>query len=450
MKTSLLNTIKKNIPKKSTVILAFSGGPDSVYLFHMLKKASIKHPFKIILAHLNHKIRGKDSDMDEKFCRLFAKKNNLEIEIGRKNILLEKGNIEENARKRRYEFLFNKAKKHKAQLVITAHHLDDNIETFLMNFLRGTGLKGLSGIQKKSANLFRPLLETSKEEILNYLKKHSIKFRTDKTNFDSEYTRNNIRKNVIPTLRKIQPALNEVFTRNLETLSQTQEFIDYQAEKWIKENTENLPLISIKKFKREDFFMQKIILKRLFNLYHKTNEGLTKEMIQRAQKIINNGKTGKKTSFGNKTYIVLNNENFEIIEQKTGKPISRKKLIIPGKTEHTYGAICAALCNKIPNNLSKGIYIDYSKCNFPLYVRGKKNGDKFIKIGMEGQQKLQDFLVNKKIPQQNRKMIPIIVDKNDKIIAIGSFSISDAHKVTKSTKKIISLSFKASLENKRK
>jgi len=441
MNTKIFKNIVDNIRPKSTVILAFSGGPDSVYLFHQLLEAKKKVSFKIILAHLNHKLRGKESDKDEKFCLIFAKESNTPIEIEKKNIAAIKGNLEDNARKSRYVFLEKVRQKYKADFILTAHHLDDNMETFLMNFLRGSGLKGLSGMQIKSFNILRPLLGITKDEILKYLKENHISFCTDKTNFDDSYTRNNIRKNIVPLLKKIQPSLKDVFLRNWETLSETQQFIDREAEKWIRTNMRIRYKVPIEKFKNVDRFMQAVIIKNLFNLYHQTNDNLSKDMVERARKIINEEKTGKNVPFGKNTLLIINYDSFEITPKNKQKQLTRKKLKIPGETEYSNIKISLKIIKKTPKNLSKNIYLDYSKCDFPLYVRGKKDGDKFRNIGMKGTQKLQDFFVNKKIPNNKRGLIPLIVDKNDEIIAVGSMAVSDLHKITANTKKIISVSF---------
>jgi len=441
MNTNILKHIVENIRPKSTVILAFSGGPDSVYLFHQLLEAKKKLSFKIVLAHLNHKLRDKESEADENFCLMFAKNNNTPIEIEEKNISIIKGNLEDNARKFRYIFFEKIRQKYKADFILTAHHLDDNIETFLMNFLRGSGLKGLCGMQIKSAKILRPLLEITKNEILKYLEENCIKFRTDKTNFDDSYTRNNIRKNIVPLLKKIQPSLKDVFLRNWETLSETQRFVDKEAEKWILKNMKKQYKVPIKTFKNVDKFMQTVIIKNLFNLYHKTNDNLSKDMVERAQKIINEEKTGKNVPFGKNTLLIINYDSLEITPRNKQKQLVRKKLKIPGETTYSNIKISSKLLKKTPENLSKDIYIDYLKCDLPLYVRGKKDGDKFKNIGMKGTQKLQDFFVNKKIPHNKRDFIPLIVDKNDKIIAIGNMTVSDLYKITANTKKIIAVSF---------
>lgn len=450
MKNNIFKNIKENIPKRSTVILAFSGGPDSVYLFNQLEKAQTQYPFKLILAHFNHQLRGKDSELDEKFCISFAKKHDVAIEIGTKNIKKIKGNTEDIARKYRYEFLNSIAKKHKAKFILTAHHLDDNIETFLINFLRGTGLKGLTCMQFKSNNIFRPLLEISKEEILEYLQKNSIKYRIDKSNFDDSYTRNNIRKNIVPNLKKLQPSLNNIFLRNWEVLSETQDFLDTKATNWISKEFKKNKIISLKNFNSLEKFFQKLILKTLYNNYHKTIENISNSTIQRAQKMINEEKTGKKCPFGYKTEIIINSNSFEIINKSRNRSIKRKKISIPGNTKFEYGEISIKIIKKTPKNLKKSIYLDYSKCKKPLYIRGKQDGDVFKNIGMKGTQKLQDFFVNKKISSQKRNLIPIITDKNDAILCVGNISVADTHKITKQTKEILNISFKPSLENNKK
>ncbi|MCD6109902.1 tRNA lysidine(34) synthetase TilS [bacterium] len=450
MITSISKYIKQNILRNTTVILAFSGGPDSVYLFYQIKKVQKLHPFTVILAHFNHNLRGKDSIKDEQFCKRFANKNKVIIEIGSANIKNKKGNTEDIARKYRYKFLNKVKEKYDAEFIVTAHHLDDNIETFLMNFMRGTGLKGLSAMQVKSLNILRPLLGVSKKEILSYLKKYSIRFCIDKTNFDESYTRNNVRKNIIPLLRKIQPSFDKIFLRNWKTMSQTQKFIDKNAETWIKKNMKKKYEINLKKFNNTEQFLQTLIIRKLFYLYHKTTDNLSKNTVLRAQKIINEEKTGKKTPFGQKTILIINSNSFEIRNTNKIKKILLKKLQIPGETQYIHGKILLKILNKVPKELSNGIFLDYLKCKFPLYIRGKKNGDTFKNIGMRGRQKLQDFFVNKKIPSQKRDTIPIIIDKTNNIIAIGNEAISDSCKITRHTKQIISISFKPPLENKQK
>ena len=236
MKNDLNQIIKDNIAKNTKVVLAFSSGPDSVYLLHKLLKIK---GIKIILAHFNHQLRGKDSDLDEKFAEKTAKKHDLKFEntsfdikrYAKKNSL----NLEEAAREKRYEFLRKIKHKHGASLILTAHHANDNLETFLLNFLRGSGLSGLKSMQLINNDIFRPLLYTSKKEILDFLKKNKIKFRIDKSNNDTKLTRNKLRHEVIPKLEEIQPDLINVFNRNIQNINEIHTLIKKRAQNDFKD-----------------------------------------------------------------------------------------------------------------------------------------------------------------------------------------------------------------------
>jgi len=198
------------INKKQKILLAVSGGPDSMAMLHYFDKVG-KYNFAVF--HLNHKIR-KESDYDEKLVRDYCKKNSIEFASVKINIpaLLDKfnDNLENLARKKRYEYFLKYAKEYKCSLVATAHNLDEHIETILLNLIRGTNLKGLCGIpvkRKLSDKIYvvRPMMCLKKEEIINYLKENNIKYVVDRTNYDVSYTRNWIRLKIIPMIEEKQP-----------------------------------------------------------------------------------------------------------------------------------------------------------------------------------------------------------------------------------------------------
>ncbi len=454
MNTDVLKRIEVNIPEKATVVAAFSGGPDSVYMVNQLLKVRNKNPFKITLAHFNHQLRGKESDNDALFCKKFAKTHHLTIETETKDIGALHGNIEDNARRHRYEFLRAVKQRHRAWRIVTGHHLDDNLETFLIHFLRGSGIKGLQGMQIMSGDIFRPLLDVPKKEILNYLKKNNISFCIDKTNEDERYLRNNIRKNIIPQLRSIQPALNDVFLRNWNILSQNQSYLENTAQIIIDQNINKKNAMPLEAFNNQHPFLQNIILQELYNRYHGQygyTEPVSHATLQRAQKSINEEKTGNSIPFGPSTLLSVDANQFYIHPRKQKQKIIPKiSLSIPGKTDYSHGHIEASIQENIPRDMSRDVYLDYETCHLPLYVRSRKEGDRFTNIGMKGSQKLQDYFVNNKISSRNRNNIPLIVDKNDSVLAIGNQAISDHHKVTDKTEKVIKLCFTPSLENNEK
>lgn len=407
----------KDLKKNTKMVLALSGGPDSVYLLHKLKN------HKVIAAHFNHKLRGSDSDLDQKFCKNLCKKLKIEFETEDFDIKAyaksKKMNLEEAAREKRYEFLHKIKEKHKAKYIITAHHADDNLETFLMNFLRGAGLNGLKSMQAINGDIFRPLLNTSKEEILKYLSRYKLKYRIDKTNNDTKLTRNKLRLEVIPKLKEIQPNLIEIFNRNIANINETNDFIFNQSNKNI-----NHPVL------------KRAFIVELFKNTHNSTKGLTQAIIERCLNL----KNGKKVPFGPGFYLTITKGKYEIISKNKPKSIRKKKLKIPGRTNN----ISIKFRKTLPKNPKKGIFLDYSKLKLPLYIRAKKDGDRFSPYGLKGTKKIQDFFTDKKVPLYQRTQIPIIVDKNDKIIAIPGFTIDNTYKIQPKTSNCLEISIKKS------
>ena len=219
---------------------------------------------KIHVAHINHKLRSKDSDLDEEFVK------NLDPNFSIKKLDIKKlskerkTGIEETGRKVRYDFFKELAKKKKAKFIITAHHADDNLETILLNLSRGATLKGLSGMQEieKISNnlfLFRPLLFISKNEIIDYLKFKKIKYRTDKSNKNPIYKRNHIRLKIIPELKKINPNIIKTVAKNAKNIKTLDEELENKAVNWLKKNCKSNKL-NAKKFREENTSIQKYIL----------------------------------------------------------------------------------------------------------------------------------------------------------------------------------------------
>jgi tRNA(Ile)-lysidine synthase len=411
MKNDLDKIIKDHIAKNSKIVVAFSGGPDSVYLLYKL--IELNH-CKIVLAHFNHKLRGKDSDLDEEFAKETAKKLKLEFEsdyLDIKKYAKENSlNLEEAARIKRYEFLNKIKQKHKAKYIVTAHHADDNLETFLLNFIRGAGLNGLKSMQIINNNIFRPLLYTSKEEINDYLRKNKIKFRVDKSNNDNSFTRNKLRNEIIPKLREIQPDLINISIRNLKNFNEIHELIKNRANK--------------------DVLTKQILLSIYKNVYGST-KNLSTSQLEKLLKLSKNKKTGKKAEFGKNFFLTSTTKSLELIPKNNPISIKKKKIKIPGKTSYEFGEIECILTNQVPK---RGLFLEYSKLKLPLYIRSKVDGDRFRPFGLKGTKKLQDFFTDNKIPKHKRSQIPVITDKKGKIVAIGNFTIDDNYKILKSNK----------------
>lgn len=304
LENKVIEKLNKYIPANETVIAAISGGPDSIFLLYLLKKLKEKKSLNIIVAHLNHKLRGKESDQDELFIKSEAEK--LELQFYSKKIDINaiskknKTGIEESGRKERYKFFNQLTKKHKASHIITAHHADDNIETIILNLVRGCGLEGLAGMRELDENLLRPLLDFSKTQILDYLKSKKIAFKTEKSNLDTIYRRNYIRHKIIPELKNLNPNLAETLAKNNQNIREINEELNLKAQNWISHNTLNKTQTKFdaKAFTKETEAMQKIILRKIYKNIIGNTQNIESTHINECLKLIQQNIGQKRKKLG--------------------------------------------------------------------------------------------------------------------------------------------------------
>jgi len=400
MLTKKLNQSLKKLPPFKRVIVGISGGADSVALAYVLKEFG----HKIILAHLNHQLRVKESDQDEQFVKDLAKEWNLPCITQSKKISKTK-NLENNARQIRYDFLENVRQKYRAKFIAVGHHQDDQIETILMHKERGAGLRGSQGMSYQTDKIIRPLLNVSKKEILTFLKKKNLDYRTDESNFDTKYERNKLRHEIIPRLKKEDPDFEKKILEEGKKAKEQLKKISTKAKKWIKKQVIN------NQFKHEVFSKLNNDLKSEILIQLLGQKDLYKKNIDQLIDFINKGKTGKKMEIKEVNFEV-EYENI-VIDRFCRDAINRvsTKKHIPTTDKK----------NQITQ---KGItWNDYkvsSTSTTPLFIRSWKPGDRFSPTGMSGSKKVQDFFVDQKIPQKKRQQIPIIVNKNDQILCIGN------------------------------
>ena len=240
------------------IVLGVSGGPDSTLLLDIFFKLQKKYNLELSIAHVNYHLRGKDSDSDESFVKRLAQKYNLPLEILKAKIG-EKNKSEESLRLVRYAFFEEVRKENNFDLIAVAHNADDQAETVLMRLIRGTGLKGLSAMQPKNGKIIRPLLDTSRKEIIAYLKKNKLGYRTDQTNKESIYLRNKIRNKLIPYLEKnFNPRVRSVLAKSAKTFGEDYAVIEELTEKAWPENKK----LSVKKILILPIAIQKRIIQK--------------------------------------------------------------------------------------------------------------------------------------------------------------------------------------------
>ncbi len=285
----------KHTDKSSKFLLALSGGADSVFLLHILKKLNII----FTSAHLNHKLRERESDQDENFCKKLCQKEKIKFVSRKADVKAfskkEKKGIEESARIIRYNFLKKILKKEKLNFILTAHHAEDNAETIIKNLSRGASLKGLSGIKIINNKIFRPLLDISKTEIVDYLTTHKISFREDSSNFDKKFHRNLIRHDIMPLFLKLNPSFTKTLSKNTEIIRENLDFIEQTAEDFIKKQE---PFqINAKDFKKLHIAIQKEVLKKFCKTENLKNIHIEELILLIQNNIGNKSKTINGTKF---------------------------------------------------------------------------------------------------------------------------------------------------------
>ncbi|WP_410207606.1 tRNA lysidine(34) synthetase TilS [Fusobacterium sp.] len=408
------NKKEKLIVSGDTLVVGFSGGPDSVFMTEMLLKLKENIDFNFVLVHINHLLRGEDSDGDENFCVEYAEKNNLRIFVRKIDVKkIEKAQgvtLEEAGRKARYAFYNEILKKVNGNKIALAHNKDDQVETFMFRLIRGAGLSGLEGIISKREHYIRPISEIYKKDILNYLDENGIAYRIDKTNFENEFTRNSIRLDLIPFIEKrYNPKFKDKLYSLIEEIRDINSVVDYEVEKIGEKNyldTEELKRLS-----------RHIRGKVIGNFLYKYGVKVNRKKIFLIEKILEKG--GSCTLDLSEEYILKKEYNILKIEKSD---IERKEtlpqtLVIPGKVRFGNYEIVACICNgKIR---SKEYFCTSLKSGDVVTVRKREPGDRMVPTGMKSEKKIKEILINEKIPLDERDAIPLIVYGNEIVWIAG-------------------------------
>lgn len=444
----LIKKIKKNISEnsiideKDRILVGLSGGPDSIFLLYILHNYFNN---QLIIAHINHKLRGVDSDLDEKFVRTISQKLKIPLYVIREDIRKlsneNKKSIEEVGREVRFSFFDKTLKVENFNKIALGHNLDDNVETILINFIKGSGTKGLIGIPEKRDNIIHPIINIKKEEILKFLEENKIEYRVDKTNFEIDFLRNKVRNYLLPIIEK---EFNKNFKEKILSLSNILKVEDRFLDNLV-ENIKNDLIefendfikIDNKKFQKLDLSLKRRLIRKAIDYF---NRDLREYPLEHIDKVISleNKKTGKEIELPF-NLIAVKDKNKIIIEKK-GVEIPNFYIEIPdiGLYELAGMKIELTLVEKISK--VKDIFtsfFDYDKIEFPIKFRKPKFGEKFKPLGLKEEKKIQDFFVDNGIPKSVRWNLPILLDKKDDILWIVGVRISDDYKVTNLTKRVI-------------
>ncbi len=393
----VLNDIKKtlsDLPVFKKVVVGVSGGADSVVLAHVLKKLG----YQITLVHLNHTLRGNDSDADEAFVIELAQKWKVPFVTSRVK-LPKRGNLENEGRKARYGFFEKVRQAQRAKYIAVAHHQDDQIETILLHAERGAGMRGLCGMNMLSGHLLRPLLSIPKSEILKYAEKNKLAYRHDLSNFDPGFRRNRLRHEVIPELKKKDKQFASKLLQLSELARRQHDEVVRRTAAWAEKH------IKDHRFSRLDFVTLPKMLQAEVLLNIIGRQDIYRKHIDELMEFIFKGATGKKKIFSDVTFHLQYDEVY-LETQQSQTPHLKKQKIDSGTTLW-------------------GSYSIRYKGDKLIYVRQWKPGDRFQPAGMKGSKKIQDFFTDSKIPRAERKSIPIIVDRNDSVLSIADIRVAN-------------------------
>lgn len=429
------------------LLIAISGGIDSVVLTHLFHKLN----FKISLAHCNFSLRGKESNEDEEFVKELGAKLQIttySIKFETEEYATEKGiSTQMAARDLRYDWFQKIAKENNINYIITAHQKDDVLETFIINFTRGTGLDGLTGIPEIQGNIVRPFMIFSRNDILVYATRKKIQWREDRTNSSIRYVRNKIRHKIVPVLKELNPNLLETFYNTLENLKGSQQIvkdsIQHVKEKITKihKNELHFSIDELKKLSNPKIYLFEILKEYDFTEWNDVADLLDcqsgKQVFSKTHRLLKD-----------REVLILSDrlkqeetDFFEIPENTTeiNGPIALKfeTAIIPFDTKNHQNKVLEELIFDDKNTIS----IDFDNIKFPLILRKWQKGDFFFPIGLNGKKKVSKFFKDEKCSLLDKENTWLLYSKNEIVWVVGK-RMDDRFKVTKSTSKILKISLK--------
>ncbi|MBN3491010.1 tRNA lysidine(34) synthetase TilS [Acholeplasma equirhinis] len=389
--------LRLNLPKSNTYIASISGGVDSMVLLDYL----IKENYKFIVVHFNHQKRD-DANLDHELVQSITSSFNIPYKYFKLNI--KSGNFQDEARKERYDLLEKVANEYKTSHIITAHHNDDLLETVLMKITRGSNLLGYSGMQEVTKinpfTYYKPLLKYSKADLISYANNNQVKYRDDSSNFEDDYLRNRIRHHVVPQLNEE----NDIYTRIRNFSRQVflaSDYIRSQTKSFLGERN----AFSLTAFNSLHEAIKWDLISYLLEGYdvQKSYEKISNILKQLASK-----KPNIEIKLSSK-YVLIKAYDLVKIKEFSSTKNDEK---VPTLT----------ISHKLSNNPNNSIELCYNELDFPITLRRRKNGD--VLSFSYGSKKLKKFLIDKKVPKEQRDSLLIVADNKNRILWIPNLYIN--------------------------
>ena len=427
-KHKLLNT-------NDLYLVALSGGADSVALLLLLKEAG----FNVHAAHCNFCLRGAESDRDEAFCVSLCQQ--LDIELHRAHFStrmyaeLHKVSVEMAARELRYRWFEQLREDMGAAGVCVAHHRDDSVETVLLNLVRGTGLRGMTGIQPRNGSILRPLLCVSRAEIEAFLSERRQKYVTDSTNLETDVLRNKIRLQVLPLLRELNPAVSDNIQRTAENLVEAQEVLDATLTNYKDSNV--LELRELDKYGSSEY----VVFEWL------KNYGFNGSQVRQILNADSGGIVSSASGYDvlkDRTRLIVEKTDVTFQAHRNVISMPSKRIVVPEEGTYILDENCKVKVRKCAVYVSKDPYVatlDADKVAFPLTVRRVEEGDWMVPYGMKGRKLLSDLMTGLKMNVFEKRRQLLVVDAQGIIVWAVGRRTDHRVAVGDQTKTVLEISF---------
>lgn len=431
------------LKKGDKVLLAVSGGMDSMTMTELFRQS----PWSFMMAHCNFQLRGDDAVRDQDFIEKEAQR--LQVKCHTKSFdtaayaARHKLSIQMAARALRYQWLEEVRKKEGCQYIATAHHLDDSIETMLINLIRGTGIAGLQGIPVINGKVIRPLLFATREDIMAFVQKNQIQYREDQSNRQEKYTRNILRHKVLPVMRELNPSLAPTmaafFARMAATEGVLQESVQETQSLFVRHQDQEIHLLTGPLGRLKFAGVHLFAFLRTYGF----SATVCDEIMQSL-----NAQAGK-TFMSDSHVLIQDRDRFILTPANMAAPDNESRQIQDDTTQVSHGGLDfffqqGPMNSSISIPADPGIFMaDYDKLQFPLLLRPWRPGDKMIPLGMKGQKKISDLLIDAKIPLHRKKNI-MVLTSGEHIIWVAGLRTDHRYRIRKGTLKYYKVGFKQS------
>ncbi len=461
-------------------MVGVSGGPDSLCLLHVLRRLRDEYDLSLHVAHLDHRIRGKEAEEEATFVAALAAEWGLPATVEGRDVpalaRAKKLAIEEAARQARYAFLAEVAGRVGAQSIAVGHNADDQTETIIMHWLRGAGLAGLRGMlplsrvgalrlasysQATELRLVRPLLEVTRQEIEAYCQEHGLKPRFDRSNLDTTYYRNRLRHELIPYLEKLNPNVREVVRRSARVIADDYAYLRSELKRlWpqvVTAESKEAIVFDLAGWRALPTSLKRATLRQAIHLLRRSLRNINWVHVEDALLALESRQASAQVTLPQGLMLTIGYHDFTVAEEDYQPPlpawpfltVDHLSLTVPGRTalpgsDWTLEARLLDAPLEVPDDPWQG-FLDYERLGGKLSLRRRRPGDRFQPMGMGGRWKLmREFMINVKIPACWREIVPLLISGEgleEEIAWVAGWRIDERFKVSEETQRILHLRF---------